>query len=155
MGGSEYIESLRSKVDHSLLLLPSVAAVILNEHNELLLHEKISGNWSLPAGMIEPGETPRSALVREVREETGLVVEPVKIIDVFGGRDYRYVYPNGDQVEYTVVLMRCKVLRNSHCISDPESRSTAYFKKSQLPELALPYPLSALFDEDICHALSR
>lgn len=148
MGSSEYIKTLRNRINNSLLLLPSVAAVILNEHNELLLQEKASEKWSLPAGMIEPGETPRTALIREVREETGLVVEPVRIIDVFGGREYRYVYPNGDQVEYTVVLMRCKVLSNTCCPADQEFRSTAYFTKSQLPELALPYPISALFDED-------
>ena len=39
-----------------------------------------------------------------MQEETGLVIVPSKILGVFGGTEFRYVYPNGDQVEYTVIV---------------------------------------------------
>ena len=55
-----------------------VGAVIKDRGNRLLLikrgHEPGAGLWSLPGGRIEPGETDQQALVREVREETGLAV---------------------------------------------------------------------------------
>src|SRR5665213_339475 len=102
---SAYIRRLRSKIGHDLLLLPSVAAVIKDMEGRILLQEKASGEgWSLPAGAIEPGETPDQAIRREVREETGLLLEPQEIIGVFGGSNFRYTYPSGDEVEYTVVL---------------------------------------------------
>ena len=58
--------------------LQCVGAVITDEAGRLLLilrgHEPGIGLWSIPGGRIEPGETDEQAVVREVREETGLVV---------------------------------------------------------------------------------
>lgn len=57
-----------------------MGAVIRDDKGRLLLvkrgHEPGAGLWSLPGGRIEPGETDAEALVREMREETGLEVEP-------------------------------------------------------------------------------
>ena len=105
MSSSEYIKNIRKKIGNSVLMTPSVAAVILNENNEIILQEKYNESWSLPAGMIEPGESPREAIIREVEEETGLLVEPTKILGVFGGKDFSYTYPNGHQVEYIIILI--------------------------------------------------
>jgi 8-oxo-dGTP pyrophosphatase MutT (NUDIX family) len=83
-----YIGALPRKVGQELLLCPSVAAVIVDEAGRLLLQEKRSGEvWSLPAGGIEPGETPQEAIQREVLEETGWEVEVADIIGVYGGAD--------------------------------------------------------------------
>ena len=60
-------------------VIPCVGAVIKDEQGRLLLikrgHEPGAGLWSLPGGRIEPGETDAAALVREMREETGLEVQ--------------------------------------------------------------------------------
>jgi len=145
---SSYLFKLRSKVGHELLLVPAVAVVIRNEEGKLLLQEKADGSWSLPAGAIEPGESPEQAVCREVLEETGLVVEPTEIRGVFGGMDFRYTYPNGDAVEYTVVLFRCRIIGKSFAPLDVETKSLCYFSFEQMPALALPYPVEALFGGD-------
>lgn len=58
--------------------IPCVGAIITDQAGRLLLirrgHEPEAGRWSLPGGRIEPGETDQQAVVREVREETGLAV---------------------------------------------------------------------------------
>ena len=58
--------------------IPCVGAVIRDDAGRLLMiqraHEPGQGLWSIPGGRIEPGETPEQAVVREVREETGLDV---------------------------------------------------------------------------------
>jgi 8-oxo-dGTP diphosphatase len=60
-------------------VIPCVGAVIKDDQGRLLLikrgHEPGAGLWSIPGGRIEPGETDAEALVREMREETGLVVQ--------------------------------------------------------------------------------
>ncbi|TOK93062.1 NUDIX domain-containing protein, partial [Vibrio parahaemolyticus] len=58
MSASNYIKEIRSKIGTMPLLIPSVAGVILNEDQELLLQQKSDNTWSLPAGMIEPQESP-------------------------------------------------------------------------------------------------
>jgi len=65
-------------------VIPCVGAVIKDDQGRLLLikrgHAPGAGLWSLPGGRIEPGETDAEALVREMREETGLVVEPGQLV---------------------------------------------------------------------------
>jgi 8-oxo-dGTP pyrophosphatase MutT (NUDIX family) len=143
---SPYFKQLRAKIGHDLVLMPSVAAVIRDSSGRLLLQEKSSGEgWSLPAGAIEPGESPEQAVEREVLEETGLVVAPTEVLGVFGGRHFRYVYPNGDAVEYTVVLFRCTAIRDTSAALDRETKALRYFAKAEMPRLALPYPTETLF----------
>jgi 8-oxo-dGTP diphosphatase len=65
-------------------VIPCVGAIIKDDQGRLLLikrgHEPGAGLWSLPGGRIEPGETDAEALVREMREETGLEVEAGDLI---------------------------------------------------------------------------
>ncbi|HDM8126167.1 TPA: NUDIX domain-containing protein [Vibrio harveyi] len=149
MSVSHYLKELRSKVGNQVLMIPGVAAVILNQNNQLLLQKKSDGSWSLPAGMIEPGESPSQAVIREVREETGLAVEVERVLGVFGGEGFGFTYPNGDQVEYTVIMFKCQQTGQFAEDLDEETIELAWFSRSDMPTLALPYPLECLFAENI------
>ncbi|HGY9569791.1 NUDIX domain-containing protein [Vibrio harveyi] len=149
MSASHYLKELRSKVGNQVLMIPGVAAVILNQNNQLLLQKKSDGSWSLPAGMIEPGESPSQAVIREVREETGLAVEVERVLGVFGGEGFGFAYPNGDQVEYTVIMFKCQQTGQFAEDLDEETIELAWFSRSDMPTLALPYPLECLFAENI------
>lgn len=61
----------------------SVAAVIINENEEVLLLNHVLRSdlsWGIPGGFIEYGEQPEAAVRREIREETGLELENIKLI---------------------------------------------------------------------------
>jgi 8-oxo-dGTP diphosphatase len=64
--------------------VPCVGAVIRDDAGRLLLvrrgHAPGLGLWSLPGGRVEAGETDAQALIRELREETGLKVEPTALL---------------------------------------------------------------------------
>jgi 8-oxo-dGTP diphosphatase len=90
-------------------VIPCVGAVVKDDRGRLLLikrgHAPGAGLWSLPGGRIEPGETDNEALVREMREETGLVIEAGQLIGtvrrpardgaVFDIRDYTATVTGG------------------------------------------------------------
>jgi 8-oxo-dGTP pyrophosphatase MutT (NUDIX family) len=131
---SPYLRDLRQQVGHTLILMPSVAAVVRDPDGRLLLGRRAdSGVWELPGGAIDPGEPPARALVREVFEETGLIVKPRRIVAVLGGAtEYRHHYPNGDVDEYTVILFTADVVRGELEPHDGETSEARYLTTAEL-----------------------
>jgi 8-oxo-dGTP diphosphatase len=88
-----------------------VGAVIV-EANRVLLVRRINpplqGEWSIPGGLVETGETTRDAVVREVLEETGLQVEVTALVEVFE----RILRDEQSRVEYHYVLLdyACRIV---------------------------------------------
>lgn len=148
---SDYLWNLRAKIGNELIQLPSVAAVILNANDQILLQEKDGAQgWSLPAGVIELAETPQEALARQVSQNTGLELLSSQLLDVFGGKAFRYIYPNGDEVEYTVIVFYC-VAEGRLSTQAEQNGTLRYFSRSQMPMLALPYPREVLFRHSTVH----
>jgi ADP-ribose pyrophosphatase YjhB (NUDIX family) len=90
--------------------LVGVGAVIVNEGRVLLVRrgtEPLRGEWSLPGGLLEVGESLMAGVVREVREETGLTVEPVELIELLDR-----IYREGERVRYHYVIADylCRVI---------------------------------------------
>lgn len=138
---SDYYKSLRNKIGHELIFMPAVVGIIRNEADEILFGRKHNEDkWGLIAGAIELGETPSEAVCREVLEETGLVVEPIKIIGVFGGAKHRFTYNNGDKVEYVTIVFECKVIDGKLSPDNDEMKDLKYFKETEVPKIANHYP---------------
>jgi 8-oxo-dGTP pyrophosphatase MutT (NUDIX family) len=144
MGMSSYYRQLRACVGTELLLMPAVAALVRDDGGRLLIQRTRSGDWSLPAGAIEPGESPAQAVVREVLEETGLVVRAQRVVGVTGGASSRVTYQNGDRVEYVVTVFECVRVSGDLSCDNDETEALAWFSLDELPQLAFPYPAAVL-----------
>lgn len=138
---SSYYQELRQKIGTDLIFSPAVAAVIRNDIGEILFVKSREDHlWSIPAGAIEIGETPAQAIRREVWEETGLTVRPLRILGVAGGRDFRWTYPDGNQVEYLTIVFECQIESGELTAMDGEVGEFRYCDSSHLPPQQFPYP---------------
>jgi 8-oxo-dGTP diphosphatase len=118
MGMSDYIRDIRAKIGADLLLLPGVAAVIIDPDGRVLLQRRSdSGEWGLPGGAIEPGEEPAEALVREILEETALDVVPERVVGVVS------------------ITFACRPVAGEPRVNDDESLEVRYFAPHALPAM--------------------
>lgn len=102
--------------------LVGVGAVIVQNARVLLVRrgtEPLKGHWTLPGGMLELGEALTAGTVREVREETGLDVEPIELIELLDR-----VHREGERVRYHYVIADylCRVTGGElHAASDADA----------------------------------
>jgi 8-oxo-dGTP diphosphatase len=128
---SPYVSTMREHIGHDLLLLPGAGAVVRDERGRiLLLRRSDNGQWALPAGMIEPGEQPADAVLREIQEETGVIAE---IERVGGVGVHAATYPNGDECSYLTVWFRCRAVGGQARPDGDESLEVGWFAPDELP----------------------
>ena len=139
MGIAAHIARLRAVVGHELLLLPSVSVLPADGAGRVLLvrHAGHDDGWGILGGAVEVGESPAAAAVREAREEIGVDVRLVRLLDVLGGPDYEVSYPNGDRVAYVTAVYQARIVEGSPAVSDGELSELAWFAPAELPRLRL------------------
>jgi len=150
-----YITDLRRSYGQGLLLLPGVSAVVLDAEERLLLGRRTdTGRWSLPAGIVEPGEQPGTSMLRELREETCIEARIDRLALLTA--EAPMTYPNGDECQFISMVFRCTYLTGQATVGDEESTEVGWFELSALPELtershrriacALPLRGETIFD---------
>jgi len=142
----EFVVGLRRQVGTDLLWLSGVSAVVLHE-GRVLLAQRPSGRWSVVSGILEPGEQPARAVVREVREETGTDVEVELLVDVVAQKPMSY--ENGDRAQYLDLTFLCRAVGGEARVADDESTDIGWFAPDALPE-----PLVESSRERIARALA-
>lgn len=122
--------------------LVGVGAVIVQNDRVLLIRRAtppLLGDWSLPGGVLECGETLREAVAREALEETGLVVETGEMLGVYE----RIIHGDDGRVRYHFVLLDflCRAI-GGDLKAGSDAADVRWFTRDELPALNLAYDAS-------------
>jgi ADP-ribose pyrophosphatase YjhB (NUDIX family) len=111
-----------------------VRGVAFRAREILLVREKEDGGWTIPGGWADPDETPGEAVAREVIEESGFLVKPVKLMAVYDRTLHGHEPPHPFRI-YKLFFL-CEILRGDPTPST-ETLEVAFFKQEELPPLSL------------------
>jgi ADP-ribose pyrophosphatase YjhB (NUDIX family) len=133
--------------------LVGVGAVIVRESRVLLIQRgtpPLLGEWSLPGGVLECGETLREAVIREAREETGLAIETEEMLGVYE----RVIRGDEGRVRYHYVLIDflCRVL-GGDLRAGSDAADVRWFSREELPALNLAYDANDVVHKGLARRL--
>ena len=113
-------------------------AVIFDESRAKILLTRRSDNglWCLPGGKMDPGESVEECCLREVLEETGLVVETRRLIGIYSNRDQLVVYPDGHKTQIVVLSFEAEITGGKLGLSD-ETTAVDYFTPLEMDSMPM------------------
>jgi ADP-ribose pyrophosphatase YjhB (NUDIX family) len=131
----KFVEQWKAEVQPSALgyVTPKVVvnAAVFDERDRLLLVQRLDrGTWFLPGGWADVGYPPSEIAVKEVREETGLIVEPLRLIAVFDG--FRHRFSLG--IPFYCLVYECQILDGELRPLPHECRDAGFFGEKELPK---------------------
>jgi 8-oxo-dGTP pyrophosphatase MutT (NUDIX family) len=132
----DYIVAIRRVYGQGRLLLPGVSAVVVRTDlvpsrvHLLLTRRSDTGQWSLPAGIVEPFEQPAAAVLRELLEETRITAQVERLALLTTDPDV--VYPNGDTCQFVSMCFRCRYVSGEAQVGDEESTEVGWFLADEL-----------------------
>jgi 8-oxo-dGTP pyrophosphatase MutT (NUDIX family) len=133
MATPDFVLALRAKIGTDPLWLPGTTAVVTRDDDVLMVRRADTGRWTPVTGIIDPGEEPADAAVRETLEETGVVAVPVRLASV--GATGEVVYPNGDRTQYVDLTFRLAWVSGEPHPADGENTDARWFPRDALPAM--------------------
>ncbi len=113
------------------------SAAIFNADDKVLLTRRAdNGQWCLPSGAMEPGESAAEACAREVLEETLLHVRVKRLVGVYSDPNQLVMYADGNKVQILAVHFEAEVIGGELGLSD-ETTEAGYFSREEVTEMEL------------------
>lgn len=119
-------------------MVPAVNVVVENEHGEILMIRRSdNGNWALPGGAIDLGESMTQAAVREVKEETGIDCEITGLIGIYTDPGHIILYTSNNEARQEFsILLRGRAVAGEPTLSD-ESLDVQWISPESLGGLTM------------------
>ena len=114
-----------------------ISAGIFDERGRIFLTRRAdNGQWCLPGGRMESGESAAEACEREVWEETGLRVRVTRLVGVYSHHDQLVVYPDGNKAHIVALHFEAQVLEGKPLLSN-ETTELGYFTLEEVEGLEM------------------
>lgn len=111
------------------------SAALMDERGRVLLTRRAdNGQWCLPGGRMEPGESAAEACEREVWEETSLRVRVKRLIGVYSHPDQLVVYGDGNKAQIVALHFEAEIVAGQPELSN-ETTEFGYFALEEIKEL--------------------
>jgi 8-oxo-dGTP pyrophosphatase MutT (NUDIX family) len=131
----DYYHDPQAPPAHSLH--PGAAVLAVDDAGRILLQRRVdSGDWSLPGGMMEIGESIGATAIRETREETGLDVELTGILGIHTDPGHLIAYDDGTVRQEFSVVFRAKVIGGHPAVSE-ESTDVRFVDPAELDAMPM------------------
>jgi ADP-ribose pyrophosphatase YjhB (NUDIX family) len=119
-------------------IVPSANVVVTNEQDEVLMIRRTdNGNWALPGGGMDPGETLSETAVREVEEETGIRCEVTGLVGVYTNPNHVILYTsNGEARQEFSLVYTARAVSGTPTPSD-ETSEVRWVPETDLPALPM------------------
>jgi 8-oxo-dGTP pyrophosphatase MutT (NUDIX family) len=136
-------------------VVPTVVALVRDGAGRVLLVRRVdSGNWEPPGGRVDPGETAVDALVREVREESGVTVKVTAVAGVYCDPAHVLVYPAlGEVRQQFAVYLHAEAVAGIPGPDGCETSAAAWFTLDELDGLPMHPLVRARIDQGVHAAL--
>jgi 8-oxo-dGTP pyrophosphatase MutT (NUDIX family) len=133
MGRVEYWNDPDAPTPNSLV--PACGVLAVDDDGRVLLQRRRdTGQWAIPMGKMELGETPTQCAVRETQEETGVLVEATGLLGVFSDPGHIVAYTDGEtRQEYEVILLGRPV--DGAPAANDEASEVGWFDPGQLTSI--------------------
>jgi ADP-ribose pyrophosphatase YjhB (NUDIX family) len=132
----EYFDDPNAPKPNSLVV--AVSAVVANDRGEVLLQKRTDNElWGLPGGAMDLGESIGQAVVREIREETGLEVQPTGLVGIYSDPGHVIVYANGEVRQEFSICFVARIVGGEVSVADHESTEVRFVPTSEIAELAM------------------
>lgn len=103
-------------------IVVAATAFVLDETDRVLMIRRTdSGLYAIPGGQLEIGETISQTVVREVKEETGLDVEPVRVIGIYTDPDHVIAFTDGEVRQEFSICFAARMVGGQRRTSDESS----------------------------------
>jgi 8-oxo-dGTP pyrophosphatase MutT (NUDIX family) len=147
MPASSYVHAVRAKIGNGLLMLPSATAMLFDEQRRLLVVQDANTHkWITLGGAVDPDESPSDALVRECWEELGLIVQPTRLMGIFGGPRFRVNYVNGDTCSYVVCMFEVRKIAGDPKPDNLEISDVKYVTREEMAKLTMSEATREMFE---------
>lgn len=136
MGRRDYFDDPDAPRPNSLV--PAVSAVVRDDEGRLLVHRRSDNDlWSIPGGRLEVGESASQAVVREVLEETGIEVEPVRLVGVYSDPRAVVAYDDGEVRQQFSICVACRLSGGALSADSDESLEVRFVAPAELDDLPM------------------